>query len=373
MQAINLNLAPEERYGGILGGAALLAVIAGFVISPANAFPSYLIGFLFWIGLTLGCLPLLMLHHLTGGKWGYALRPFLNAGLATLPLMALLIVPIFFGLQHLYPWAGLAGEHTGPVLRARAFYLNTPGMVLRAMVAFSLWLGLSYLLVWRRTSPDEQPARIRSRLQLTSGLGLAAFMVVTSFVFIDWLMAVEATWYSSIFPAIVVVGQVLCALALTLLLRLHWADANRPEVEQLNHLASLLFAFVLVWAYLSVSQLIIIYAGNLPHEINWYLRRTRNGWLGVALILVTVQFVLPFCLLLFRGIKRSPRMLTALAVAQLAVQAVAMFWYTAPAFRPTLRIAWTDPVAFVGIGAAWTFVYRRQALRETPPNAPHRR
>jgi hypothetical protein len=359
------NLTRGERYGGIVAVLALIVLIAGFVFSPTKAYPSYLIGFLFWIGLTLGCLPLLMLHHLTGGKWGFPLRPFFYAGLATLPLMALLVVPLFFGLKHLYPWAGLASKHAEDVLRQRAAYLNTPGMVLRAIVAFAVWLGLTWLLVWRPVPREEQPAKIRSRLQLTSGLGLVAFMIVTSFAFIDWLMAIEPTWYSSIFPAIVLNGQVLCALALALLLSLHRFDAGRPDEETLNHLSGLLFAFVLMWAYLSVSQLIIVYAGNLPHEIGWYLRRTRGGWLGVALVLVAVQFVLPFCLLLFRRIKKSPKMLTAITVAQLAVQVVAMFWYTAPAFRRALRLTWTDPVAFVGIGAAWVLVFRRHALRET--------
>jgi hypothetical protein len=126
----------------------------------------------------------------------------------------------------------------------------------------------------------------------------------------------------------------------------------------------LLFAFILMWTYFSVSQLIIIYAGDLPHEIGWYLRRTRGSWLWVAWVLATVQFALPFILLLFRGIKKSPKIMTAVTVGQLGIQVVAMFWYTAPAYRHGLRLTWTDVVAFVGIGVAWVIVFSRQAYRE---------
>ncbi|MBV9490467.1 MAG: hypothetical protein JO069_12200 [Verrucomicrobia bacterium] len=354
-----------ERDGGILSGAALSVMISAFVFSPKYAFPSYLIGFLFWIGITLGCLPLLMIHHLTGGRWGLPLRPFFRAGLATLPLMALLVVPIFLGLRYLYPWAGLpTAEDAKEVLRVRAIYLNVPAVIIRAMVSYAVWLGLTWLLLWQPLPDEARPAKLRARLQLTSGLGLVVFTVVTSFALIDWLMAIEPTWYSSIFPAIVLNGQVLCSLALALLLSLHRFGASRPDDEQLNHISSLLFAFVLMWAYLSVSQLIIIYAGNLPHEISWYLRRTRGSWFWVAMILALFQFALPFVLLLFRGIKKSPRMLTAIAALQLVVQVVATFWYTAPAYRHALRLTWTDPVAFIAIGVAWVVAFGRQVRRE---------
>lgn len=361
---VTLNQERWERYGGITATAALLVMVAGFVFNPRHSYPSYLMGFLFWIGLTLGCLPLLMMHHLTGGKWGFPLRPFFYAGLATLPLMTLLVIPLFFGLKYLYPWAGLPVTHGAEVLKQRAIYLNTPAVIVRAIVSFAAWLALTWLLVWRPVSSEAQAPRIRSRLQLISGIGLVVFMVVTSFSFIDWLMAIEPTWYSSIFPAIVLNGQVLCALALALLLSLYRVVEGPPHPEQLNHISGLLFAFVLMWAYLSVSQLIIIYAGDLPHEISWYLHRTRGSWLWVALFLVTFQFVLPFVLLLFRGIKKSPRMLTAVTLVQLAVQVVAMFWYTAPAYRHALHLTWTDPVAFFGIGVAWSLVFARHARRE---------
>jgi hypothetical protein len=351
-------------YGGVVAAVALLALIAAIVFYPKQAYPSYLFGFLFWIGLTLGCLPLLMMHHLTGGKWGFTLRPFFSAGLATLPLMAALVLPLFFGLKYLYPWAGLPSKHAAEVLRQRAIYLNTPGVIIRTVVSYAVWLGLTWLLVWRPVPAEIQPSRIRSRLQLISGVGLVVFCIITSFTLIDWLMAIEPTWYSSIFPAIVLNGQVLCALALALLLSLPRSNAVRIDDEQLNHISTLLFAFVMMWTYLSISQLIIIYAGDLPHEISWYLHRMRGSWLWVACVLALVQFAVPFILLLFRGIKKSPKIMTAVTVGQLGIQVVAMFWYTAPAYRHALRLTWTDVVAFVGIGVAWVVVFSRQAYRE---------
>lgn len=350
--------------GGIVAVVALAALVAGFVVHPKQAYPSYLIGFLFWLGLTLGCLPMLMLHHLVGGKWGFTLRPVFSAGLATLPLMTVLVLPLFFGLKYLYPWAGLPAKHAAEVLHQRAIYLNTPGLIIRSVVYYAVWLGLAWRLVWRPVPAGRPSSRIRSRLQLISGIGLVFFSVLTSFALIDWLMAIEPTWYSSIFPGIVLNGWVLCALALALLLNLPRSNAGRIDDEQLNHISTLLFAFILMWTYFSVSQLIIIYAGNLPHEISWYLRRTRGSWLWVALVLATFQFVLPFILLLFRGIKKSPKMLIPITVGQLAVQVIAMFWYTAPAYRRAVRLTWTDAVAFVGIGAAWIVVFSRRLARE---------
>jgi hypothetical protein len=356
-------------YGGPVAVLASVILVAGFVFFPNETYPSYLNGFLFWLGITLGCLPLLMMHHLTGGRWGSPLRPFFKAGIATLPLMVLLVLPLFFGLRYLYPWAGLPTFEGTAVLRHRAIYLNVPGLALRTTVSVAVWLAMAWSLVWRPIPREEPSSRLRAGLQLTCGLGLVFFTIVTSFTLIDLLMAIEPAWYSSVFPAIVLNGQVLCALALALLLSLLKEPAQRADDQTLNHTSSLLFAFVLMWAYLSVSQLIIIYAGDLPNEISWYLHRTRGGWLWLASFLVIFQFVLPFALLLFRGIKKSPKILKAIAVMQLVVQAAAMFWYTEPAYRPELRISWTDPIAFLGIGIAWIVVFVWQTRRESHLNA----
>jgi hypothetical protein len=360
----NENPQRADQCGSIVAVAGLLALIAGFVFSPKDAYPSYLTGFLYWIGLTLGCLPLLMIHNLTGGKWGFPMRPFWNAGLGTLPLMTLLVVPLFCGLKYLYPWAGLAFSHGAEVIRQRAIYLNTPGMVVRAVVSFAVWIGLAWLLVWRSMRRTGEADKARSRTDLISGLGLVVFAVVTSFAFVDWLMAVEPAWYSSIFPAIVLVGQILCALAFGFFYSLPKFYERPDSGELLNQVSNLLLAFVLMWTYLSISQIIIIYAGDLPHEIGWYLRRTRGGWLWLGLSLAVFQFGLPFVLLLFREVKKSRYMLITITLMQLVAQAIATFWYTAPAYRHVLRLRWTDPVAFFGIGLAWLLIFRRQARRE---------
>lgn len=351
--------------GSVVAAAALFATIGGFLFYPKDSYPSYLTGCLFWIGLTLGCLPLVMLHQLTGGRWGLILRPFFRCGLATLPLMTLLVIPIFFGFKYLYPWAGLPVTHGAEVLRERTAYLNAPSVIARAILAILLWLILAWVLVWRRDpakSVDGAP-----RLQLISGIGLVLFAVITSFAIIDWLMAIEPTWYSSIFPAIILSGQVLCALAMAIFLSVRRFGAPPVDSAVLNQIGNLLLTFVLLWAYLSVSQLIIIYAGDLPHEISWYQHRTRAGWLWVALLLVAFQFFLPFALLLFRGVKQSPRILTMISFMVLTMQAIAMFWYTAPSFHHAFRVTWTDPVAFVGIGAAWVTIFKWRMHRETQP------
>ncbi len=368
---MRLEVSILPRWATIAVPLAVVLVGGGLVLAPREMFPSYLAGFLFWLGLSLGCLPLLMLHHLTGGRWGFLLRPFLNAGTATLPWMALLLLPVFFGFGHLYPWAG---DHAAadPLLRQRAIYLNPVGVIGRAALCFGVWTFLAWRLVWRPVPPGADPGAVRRSLQTTSGVGLVVYFVVASFAVIDWLMALERAWYSSIFPAIVLDGEVVAALALCLLLSLRRRVRSKADEEGIHQIAGLLFAFVMMWAYFSVSQLIIIYAGNLPHEIGWYLRRIQGGWLGVGLFVVAFHFAAPFCLLLFRRIKGSARALVGVTSLVLLAQATAVFWYAAPTFRPVFHVSWSDPLAWVGIGALWTVVFSWNVHRQAaaPAGSP---
>ncbi len=349
-------------------------VIAG-ILWPARLFPSYLMVFLFWMGITLGCFPVLMIHHLVGGKWGYSLRRFLEAGLGTLPLMAVLCIPIFFGFRQLYPWARPEVIETHDALRARLSYLNGPGVIIRSILFFVVWFILAYLLVhWSRRQDKGDGVRPLILLRTLSGPGLVAFTLATTFAYVDWVMALEPDWFSSIFPVLVMMGQILSALSLGLVLftvfQSRFPGLNTPD--QFNNLGSLLFAFVLMWAYMAVTQLIIIYAGNLPHEIVWYLHRTRHGWARVAIIVAVLQFVVPFALLLFRGFKRNPKLLAGLGLLIFLLQAISTFWYVAPSFRPSVKIDWLDPIGFVAVGSAWLAIFGLQLNRGPllPKNDP---
>ncbi len=345
--------------------AARLSLVAGFVgallcglgagWNAPQFYFSYLFGYAFWVGLAVGALGLLMIHHLTGGSWGFVIRRFLEAAMGTLPLMTLLIVPLFFGLPHLYTWA-----QPGPydaMLAKKLFYLNTPAFVLRTVIVFGLWNGLAFFL--RRWSREQDrttdPAPTR-RMRTLSGPGIVLFAVLGTVASVDWIMVLENDWTSTIFPIQIMIGQMLGALALSIFL----AARRRAPVstEDFHRLGNLLLAFVMLWAYMAVSQLIIIWSGNLPREITWYLHRVAGGWKTVAIFLGLFHFAVPFAILLWREAKRRPEILARIAFGVLCVHAVEVLWQIAPSLHPTgFAISWMDGAAFLAIGGFWSAMF----------------
>lgn len=371
MDSVSSRLAAAQRLGLILFGLGLVVIGVSLFLIPARAFPSYLMSFLFWMGLTLGCFPILMILHLVGGIWTIPVRKFLEAGISTLPLMAALLAPLLFGFGYLYRWTQLVGLRTDLLVQHKQIYLNEPALGLRTGFFFCIWGVLAVLLL--RWSQRQHNAIETASLVLRkiSAPGLIVFGLVTSFAVIDWVMSLEPDWYSSIFPLIIIIGQILSALALSIVLAKALPfDANEPTPDQLNQLGDLLLAFVMLWAYMSVAQIIIIYAGNLPHEVNWYLHRMRGGWLPLSWVLALFAFGVPFFLLLFRQLKRAPAWLCGIAGGLLVMQAFCVFWYVAPTFRTSVSLDWTDPFAFCGIGGAWVMVFSRRLVRGFKPIAP---
>jgi hypothetical protein len=361
------RLATVQRLGLVLFAAGFAVMAAALFFAPGRIFPSYLMGFLFWMGLTLGCFPVLMIYHLVGGVWGTPLRKFLEAGISTLPLMAALLVPLIFGLKYLYKWAQPAALAADPLLQRKEIYLNLPGFLCRMIVFLVVWWVLAALLLrWSRRQANANDRDAVVALRKISAPGLVLFGLVTSFAYVDWVMALEPDWYSSVFPVIILTGQILAALALSIVLASSTEAKETITAEQLNQLGNLLLAFVMLWAYMSFAQIIIIYAGNLPHEIGWYLHRMRGGWLIVSWVLALFAFGIPFSLLLFRRIKRSMKRLRGLAIGLLLVQAVCIFWYVAPSFRPAISIDWVDPFPFLGVGGAWiaAFIYHLNRITD---------
>ena len=370
MEVSTDRLAALQRLGLISFAVGFVVVAIGLFFAPARIFPSYLMGFLFWMGLTLGCFPVLMIYHLVGGSWGAPIRKFLEAGMSTLPLMAGLLVPLLFGLGYLYKWAQPAALETDPILQRKELYLNLPAFLSRMIVFFAIWEILAFLLLrWSRRQINTDDPGPTIALRRISGPGLVFFGLATSFAYVDWVMALEPDWYSSIFPVIILMGQILAALAFAIIL-LSATDSNKATTpDQFNQLGDLLLAFVMLWAYMSFAQIIIIYAGNLPHEIVWYLHRMRGGWLVVSWVLALFAFTVPFLLLLFRQVKRAQSWLCSLAVCLLVVQALCVFWYVAPSSRPAISIDWIDPFSFLGVGGAWIAIVTYRLIRMTQTSA----
>ncbi len=359
------RLGRVQRLAALVGAVGVALCLLGAVCSTRQFFFSYLFGYLFWVGVALGGFGILMIHHLTGGGWGFAIRRFLEAGLMTLPLLAGLFVPLLFGLPHLYRWARPhGGGEERPPLPHQHLYLSVPAFTGRAVVIFGLWIGLAVLLnrfSHQQDATADDPAPTR-RLRTLAGPGLVLYGLTGTFALVDWVMVLESNWYSSVFPVQVMIGQMLSTLALAIAL-LAWLR-NRPPLrdrlrdEHFHSLGSLLLALVMLWTYLAISQLLIIWSGNLPREIFWYLHRSAGGWKWWIGFLTLFHFFIPFCLLLSKGVKRRVPILGGIALGVFIIHAANDFWLVAPALHPEgLWISWLDLAAPLGLGGVWLAVF----------------
>lgn len=348
---------------GRLQSRALLAGIVGLALcaygsftDPAQFFRSYLVGYLFALGAALGCLGIVMLQHLTGGHWAVVIRRPLESATRTLPLLAILFLPLALGIRRLYAWTSSDAEGLSNFQKS---WLTTSGFYTRAFIYFAIWLILTALLNrWSQQQDERSDPSIRRKLQLLSGPGIILYVFTMTFASVDWVMSLNPRWASTIFGFLVVGGQIVSAMSLMIAVAVLLSRSEpMSKVLQPRHLhdmGKLLFAFILLWAYFEFSQLLIIWSGNLPEEIVFYTKRLQTSWLAVSVLLLACHFALPFFLLLARDVKRSARFLPKLAVFVILMRAVDLFWLTAPEFSPTgFRVTWLDFAAPLGIGGIW--------------------
>ncbi|MFL6514586.1 MAG: hypothetical protein ACJ8M1_06130 [Chthoniobacterales bacterium] len=341
--------------GGIASGLSL----AGGWFNHAQFFHSYLFAWLFWIGLSLGGLVVVMMQNLTGGMWGLAVRNLCIGAIMALPLLVLLFAPVLFGLHDIYGWANGILSST-PGAHHKQQYLNVPFFIGRSLFYFAVLLVFGFVL---RRRYHEQPARSPVAL---SASGLISYVLCMNFASTDWVMSLTPEWYSTIFVIVFMAGQFLAALALTTALLCLLSDPERVPTKALHDLGNMVLAFVIFWIYVSFSQLLIIWSGNLPKEISWYLPRSRGGWQWVALVLTVGEFLLPFALLLSREAKRSRYWLAGICLCIVAMSVVNNFWLVAPAFHPKgFFVHWLDVTELLGIGGFWFALFLR-SLKSRP-------
>ncbi len=346
----------------IIGIAASLICVAGAFSDRAQFFHSYLIGFLFWLGVALGCAAILMLHHLVGGGWGLIIRRLLESGTRTTPLMALLMVPLLFGLPQLYAWTNAAPAAAGSLQSFRRAYLGVTFFVARACFYFAVWLLFAYLLNrWSNVRDGSEGAPVLRRLRALSGPGIVLYGLTATFASVDWVMSLVPEWYSTAYGLLFIVSEVLTALAFVvgaaMLLIKREPLAAVVSRQRLLDLGNLILTFVMLWAYIAFTQFLIIWAGNLPEEISWYKIHIRGGWIAIAVVLLLFHFALPFVLLLFRNIKGTVGTLAAVAAAMLVMRLIDIWWVVAPTFQSRIHVHWMDILAPVGIGGIWVAVF----------------
>ena len=365
--------------GAIVAGAlGLLLCAFGWFVNAEQFYRSWLFGFLFWTSLAIGCLSISLIHNLTGGLWGLVIRRLLEAGARTLPYLAVLFLPVAFGLSHLYPWARPEVVAADPLIQVKTPYLNVPFFLVRAVFYFGVWFLLAHLQARWADELDRGGHYLKTsrRLRGLGGAGLLLMGLTVTFSAVDWGMSLNPHWFSTVYGVLFMVGQALSAMAFVIVCVARLGgEAPLSAVlrkEQVHDLGKLMLAFVMLWAYISFTQFLIIWAGNLPEEVPFYIHRLAAGWQYLALALVLLHFALPFAVLLSRDLKRNAGLLATVAGLVLAGRVVDLYWLIGPDLAghhgpgpAGLHPHWMDLAALVGIGGAWLFLFGRE-LRARP-------
>lgn len=381
MQRQATSLSPfqwVQRPALIAGLVGLVLALVGAFLDQTQFWQSYLLAYIFWLEIGLGCLGLLMVHHLVGGRWSARIRHLLETGAMTLPLMALLFLPLLVGMNSLYPW--LEAEHVShsTLLQQKTAWLNAPFFIGRSAFYFLVWLTLAFLFQrWSVAQTQSGDRRWVGRMRRLSAVGVILFMLTATFAGYDWLMSLEPEWFSSIYGLLFIIGQALAALAFAIIglgLIARAQGTTATWVNSFNDLGNFLLGFVMIWAYFTYSQFLIIWSADLPEEGIWYYHRTGGGWQTVALVLIALHFVLPFVLLLSRPLKRNVTSLMAVALLVFLARLVDLYWLIVPAFYPTgVHWHWLDLALWVAIGGGWLTVFSRQWKDKAalPRHDPH--
>jgi hypothetical protein len=358
----------------ILGVVFGLGSIALAFIRPEEFYRGYLLGYMDWLGVALGSMAIVMIRHLTGGGWGTVIRRILGAAMRTLPIMAILFIPIIFAvLQHqMYPWLkahdAIADPHIREHLEKHKFitesYLTSTGFIVRAIIYLAIWNLLSFLLsMWSKQTDKPHAPDNTQKFKAVAGPGLILYAFTISFAAIDWVMSLDPSWISTIFGLIILAGELISAICFAIVVERILVDYKpisamlRPDFVH-DH-GKWTLTFIMLWAYFSFSQWLIIWAGNLPTEITFYLKRINHGWGYVAVFLALFHFCIPFVVLLSRPFKRDIRKLVWLAIWLLCMRFVDLFWIVEPNFSTNFTVTIADIVVPIALMCIWLFFFCR--------------
>jgi len=358
-QAPDASISGLQRFGTIAAVIGLVLTAAGFLMAGLDRFyEAYLVAYTLWIGVALGSMALLMVQHLSGGVWGIVIRRPLEAAARTLPVMAILFVPIVAGMGHLYHWSHADAVAHDPVLQLKAPYLNPTFFIVRQVIYFAIWITLSQLLTkWSAEHDRTGDPALLSKLGRVSGAGLVLYGLSISFAALDWTMSVNPHWFSTMWGFLYMGGQGLSAFAFAIVVLAMLSQTaplkNIITEHHFHDLGKFLFAFLMLWAYLAFSQFLIVWSANTVEEIPHYLTRWDGGWQYISVFIIVLHFIVPYVLLLSRDLKRNPARLRFIATWLLGVRVVEYYWQVAPEFHgaalsPTL-LDLALPIAIGGI------------------------
>jgi hypothetical protein len=362
----------------IVGLAGLCLSAIGLLVNAPQFYHSYLISVVFWLSISLGGMFVIMVHYLTGATWSTVLRRIVENFIGALPVMAILFIPILFGIHELYHWSDLEAVAHDHLLQEKAPYLNIPFFIIRTVLYFTVWIFLSLSL--RKKSLNQDNAAIPTEVvgaRKMSAYGVILFALTVSFASFDWLMSLDPHWYSTIFGVYFFSG---CSVAIfsTLSLTIIILDkkgllAGIISTEHYHDLGRLLFTFVVFWSYIAFSQYFLIWYANIPEETIFFLHRWEGSWKIVSVLLGAGHFVIPFLILLIRSIKRNFITLGILAAWIFLMHYIDIYWLVMPSLHHhAVHISWIDFSSFIGVGGIflWMFWRNMTSAAIIPVNDP---
>ena len=356
------------QWGGLAVGIAglVLAVLLAFVSGVDVFFQSYLFAFMFWTGLALGCFVMLSVQHMAGGSWGALIRRPLEAGSMVLPAMAILFIPLIFGMGSLYEWTHADFLASHPIVAAKTGYLNTPFFIIRSAVYFLIW-GLGAWYFFRQSGKQDtnegESGRIGFRLKSVSAMWIIVYVLTMTLAGVDWSMSLTPEFFSGIYSVILMIGQAISAVCFIIFIMVYLASKDEEIDElltskRLQDLGNFLMAFTMFWAYTSVAQLVILWSNNIVETNPYYVLRFSPGWRAVGLFIIFFGFFAPFVILFSRWVKRKRRALVLVAVWAIFIRLLDLFFIVIPNFgREGFPLHLLDVVLIIAMGGIWLGVF----------------
>ena len=360
-----------------VGGIGTLIWLVGLYLSLEQALRSWLLGFIFWAGIGIGAIGLIILQYLTGGAWGVVIRRTIEAASRTLPVIILLFLPIGAGLTRIYEWTHFPADD--PTMLQRGVFQTPGAWWLRSAIYFAIFGVMVYLLNKWSANQDaskdhEEAAGWLGRATAFCGPTMVIYALVVTFAAVDWVMTLEPHWFSTIWGLLFVVGWALSCLCFCVVVLAFLSDKVPMDHvlgrRHFHDFGKLMLALVMVWAYFNFSQYLIIFSGNLPEETGWFIKRSTGGWGWMAWGLILFHFAVPFLILLMQDLKRKPRRLAAVAIFILFMRIVDMYFLIGPSPRigehsgiyTPFTVSWMDIVAPLAVGGIWVWYFLGQLM-----------
>lgn len=345
---------PRALFG--IGAVGLIASLVGYFLDAEQFYFSYLVSFVFFTGIGLGSLILVMIHHITRSSWGTVLRRIPETLASNFFIWGIFIIPILLGIHNIYHWSHPDAVATDSVLQAKSAYLNTTFFIIRQIIYFSIWGFLGFKLHKASVEMDRTGDwGITTLMRKLSGPGIPIFGLSITFAGFDWLMSVDPHWFSTMFGVyfFAMFFQAIWPVLILLVVFLLRQGILKNTIQKVHvyDLGAWFFAFTIFYAYIAFCQFLLIYYANLPEEALWYYHRLEGSWKYIAYSLIAFRFAVPFIVLLHRETKHNIKVLVSMSILVLVIHFAEVYWIVMPALSGHgIDFSWMDLTTLLGLG-----------------------